>query len=136
MRELSGRARSLDGVMTRSPRWWEELRSQGTAPDPRFTFANERTFLAWVRTSLALMAAGLGVEAFAEDLPEWSRTVLAGALVAIGGLIAASAFRRWQQAELALRLDEPLPPSRSPQVVSLALAGVALAVFVLVLLQD
>ncbi len=110
--------------------------SQGTPPDPRFTFANERTFLAWIRTALALMAAGLGVEAFAEDLPEWSRTALAGVLVALGGLIAASAFRRWQQAELALRHDEALPPSRSPQVVSLALAAVALAVFFLVLLQD
>jgi Predicted membrane protein len=33
----------------------------GTEPDPRFTFANERTFLAWSRTALALVVAGLGV---------------------------------------------------------------------------
>ena len=120
----------------RNPGWWDELVEEGTAPDPRFTFANERTFLAWVRTSLALMAAGLGVEAFAEDLPEWARTVLAGFLVALGGLVAASAFRRWLQAEVALRRDQPLPPSRSPQIVSLTLAAVALGVVVLVLLQD
>jgi len=117
------------------PRWWEELIAEGTAPDPRFTFANERTFLAWVRTSLALMAAGLGVEAFADDLPEWARTTLAGVLVTLGGLVAASAFRRWHRAELALRRDQPLPPTRSPQLVSLALAAVALGVLVLVLLQ-
>ncbi|NDV10205.1 DUF202 domain-containing protein, partial [Rhodococcus sp. IEGM 248] len=39
----------------------------GTEPDPRFTLANERTFLAWIRTSLALFASGIAVEAFAGD---------------------------------------------------------------------
>jgi hypothetical protein len=34
---------------------------EGTEPDPRYTFANERTFLAWSRTALALVVAGLGV---------------------------------------------------------------------------
>ena len=97
------------------------------------TFANERTFLAWIRTSLALMAGGLGVDAFADDLPAWSRTVLACTLVALGGLLGASAFRRWLSAELALRRHESLPPSRSPQIVSLALAAVALGVLALIL---
>jgi hypothetical protein len=30
-------------------------------PDYRFTFANERTFLAWIRTALALIAGGVAV---------------------------------------------------------------------------
>ena len=34
---------------------------EGREPDPRFTFANERTFLAWSRTALALVVAGLGI---------------------------------------------------------------------------
>lgn len=31
-----------------------------SSPDPRFSLANERTVLAWLRTSLAFVAAGLG----------------------------------------------------------------------------
>ena len=37
------------------PRWYEE----GEEPDYRFTLANERTFLAWLRTALALIAGGV-----------------------------------------------------------------------------
>lgn len=105
---------------------------QGVAPDPRVTFANERTFLAWIRTSLALIAGGLGVDAFAEDLPAWSRTTLACLLVTLGGLLGASAFQRWRRAELAMRRGESLPPSRSPQIVSITLAAVAFGVAVLI----
>ncbi|MGN6692940.1 MAG: YidH family protein [Aquihabitans sp.] len=115
-----------------SPRWWTDLQEEGAAPDPRMTFANERTFLAWIRTALALIAGGLGVEAFAHDLPEWARSAIAIALVVVGGLLGASAFRRWLSAELALRRNEPLPPSRTPQLVSLAIAAVALAVALII----
>ncbi|WP_143342795.1 YidH family protein, partial [Crossiella equi] len=44
-------------------RWPERVYGVGEEPDPRFTLANERTFLAWIRTSLGLMAAGVAVEA-------------------------------------------------------------------------
>ncbi len=44
------------------------LLPEGSEPDPRFTLANERTFLAWVRTALALLAGGIAIEAFAADL--------------------------------------------------------------------
>ena len=115
-----------------SPGWWNDLVDEGTAPDPRFTFANERTFLAWIRTSLALIAGGLGVDAFAHDLPAWSRTVLASVLVIVGGLLGATAFARWHRAELALRRNEPRPLSRSPQIVSFTLAAVALGVTLLI----
>jgi len=33
----------------------------GEEPDPRFTLADERAFLAWMRTSLALLAAGRAI---------------------------------------------------------------------------
>ena len=42
------------------PRW---VYDEGTDPDPRFTLANERTFLAWIRTSIAFMAAGVAIDA-------------------------------------------------------------------------
>ena len=64
----------------------------GTEPDPRFTLANERTFLAWIRTSLAFLAGGIAVEAFTDDLfPAPVRTVLAGVLLLLGVLISADA---------------------------------------------
>jgi putative membrane protein len=110
--------------------------AEGETPDPRFTFANERTFLAWIRTALALMAGGLGVEAFAEDIPDWSRTVLASVLVALGGALAFASFQRWQRAEVALRRNEELPPTRRPQIIAFGLAAVAAAVLVLILLSD
>ena len=34
----------------------------GQEPDPRFSLANERTFLAWIRTALALAAAAIGLD--------------------------------------------------------------------------
>jgi len=117
-----------------SPNWWTNLVQEGEAPDPRMTFANERTFLAWIRTAMALIAGGLGVEAFAHDLPGWARTAIAISLVGVGGLLGASAFRRWLQAELALRRREPFPPSRTPQLVSVAIAAVAFAIALVIAL--
>ncbi|GGG47219.1 hypothetical protein GCM10011374_07040 [Kocuria dechangensis] len=68
----------------------------GTEPDPRFTLANERTFLAWIRTSLAFLAGGIAVEAFTEDLfPAPMRTVLAVVLLLLGVLISAGAGWAW-----------------------------------------
>src|SRR3546814_5606760 len=81
--------------MARILDWTRRLEAEGSDPDPRFSFANERTFLAWIRTSLALIAAGIGVEALVTTVPEWGRRTLAGFLVLLGGVLAAFAFRRW-----------------------------------------
>lgn len=82
----------------------------GTEPDPRFTLANERTFLAWIRTSLAFLAGGIAVEAFTEDLfPEPMRTFLAVVLLLLGVLISAGAVWRWVGVERSMRRDTPLP---------------------------
>ena len=113
----------------RSLRWATRLREEGQEPDPRFSFANERTFLAWIRTSLALVAAGLGVDAVATDLPSWGRRSLATGLVVLGGAMAASSFGRWFRAELAMRRSSPLPLNRLVPVVAFGLGlGAALAV--------
>lgn len=39
----------------------------GEAPDYRFSLANERTFLAWIRTSLGFLAGGVGLDQLAPD---------------------------------------------------------------------
>lgn len=116
-------------------RWTDRLAEGGTHPDPRFSFANERTFLAWIRTSLALVAAGIGVDAFAEDFPEWGRHALAALLVVMGGLLAASAFRRWFRSESALRHGQPLPSNRLAPIIAYGLSIGAVLALLLVFLE-
>jgi len=106
----------------------------GTEPDPRFTLANERTFLAWIRTSLAFLAGGIAVEAFTGELfPAPIRTVLAVVLLLLGVLISAGAAWRWVDVERSLRRRAPLPlPLIAPLLgVGGAIASGALVVFVL-----
>lgn len=84
----------------------------GSEPDPRFTLANERTFLAWIRTSLALLAGGLALEAFAADLfPDVIRLSATVALLSCASLLATLAGFRWLKIERALRWKRPLPLS-------------------------
>ncbi|WP_221933636.1 YidH family protein [Aeromicrobium piscarium] len=97
----------------------------GTEPDPRFTLANERTFLAWIRTALAFIAAGVALEAFGGDLFH-DDIRLAASLVAvvIGLIIAATSLFRWRRVESSLRHHTPLP---WPALLPLLALGTALA---------
>lgn len=114
-------------------RWRARLRESGTDPDPRFSFANERTFLAWIRTALALLAGGIGLEAFAPELAvPGLRQVLAALLVLAGIVTSALAFRRWLRSEEAMREGRSLPPPAIAPWLSYGVAVLALAVFVLV----
>ena len=110
-----------------------EDRETGSDPDYRFTLANERTFLAWFRTALALIAGGVAV---VQLVPEFAfpgaRHVLGVLLSAGGGGLALLAVRRWQRVQAAMRRDEDLPPTRVPALLGLGLA--ALTAFVLVLI--
>ena len=105
----------------------------GTEPDPRFSLANERTFLAWIRTSLAFLAGGLALEAFAiEAFPETPRKVLSVLLVLTGMLLSVGAAVRWIGIESSMRHGRPLP---LPLIVPLlALAGAVTAGVVAVLI--
>ena len=70
---------------------------EGTEPDPRFTWANERTFLAWNRTALALIAAGLAVAQFFDIAGRGARIAIAGPLVLLGAAIALTSRTRWDR---------------------------------------
>ncbi|HEY1846751.1 MAG TPA: DUF202 domain-containing protein [Buttiauxella sp.] len=84
-------------------------RTQGKAPDYRFTLANERTFLAWIRTALAFMAAAIGIDQLAPDLaPSEFRELLVAALGIIAAVLAWYAWRRWARNERAMRNDAEL----------------------------
>jgi putative membrane protein len=101
-------------------------------PDYRFTLANERTFLAWQRTALGLLAAAVAAVQLLPDAPlPWGRYVLGGVLAILAMLTAVTGLRRWSNAERAIRAGEPLP--RSNALAVLAVGLVVLGVITLVL---
>jgi len=101
-------------------------RDDGTEPDPRFTFANERTLLAWIRTSLALIAAGVATLQFLDVGSRVVRDVVAAALILTAGAMAIVSQARWERNQRALRRGEPLPASRMPRLFALGVAALAL----------
>ena len=103
--------------------------------DARFSLANERTFLAWNRTALALVAGGLAVSQLLPDtdLPG-ARRILGLPLIVLGAAIAWFSYGRWQAVERAIEADEPLPPTWLPRILSAAVVlgavvGLVLAAF-------
>jgi putative membrane protein len=114
-------------------RWPRSVFGVGTEPDPRFTFANERTFLAWIRTALALLAAGISLDTFVTKFPADLRTAVSIVLVLTGATCGATAYRRWMASERALRLNKPLPAPVIAPVLGYGVVLVGLT-FALVLL--
>jgi putative membrane protein len=102
-------------------------------PDYRFTLANERTLLAWLRTALALVAGGVAVATYAPDLgARWASAAVALALVTVGLGAALGGYVRWRRYEEAITADEPLPESRLAPGVFAAIGTVVVVVAVLV----
>ncbi|MGI5213529.1 YidH family protein [Plantactinospora sp. CA-290183] len=117
-------------------RWFNpgDVRELGETPDYRFSLANERTFLAWLRTGLALIAGGLAVAQFLPPMPiTHLREALAVVLLLLGGTVALRAVDHWARAERAIRLGEELPASRFPAVLAL-LVGLGAALLVVAVL--
>ncbi|MEU0336131.1 DUF202 domain-containing protein [Streptomyces sp. NPDC006193] len=120
----------------RNIRLWfapERVRNEGGTPDYRFSLANERTFLAWLRTALALIGGGFAVDQFLPDLRWAWRVGLALALLGAGALCSLRAVDHWVRCERAMRRGENLPASRFPALLSLVVAVVAVAMVVVVL---
>ncbi len=108
----------------------------GEDPDYRFTLANERTFLAWIRTSLALLAGGVAVLTVLPEFgPPGSRLALGVILLALSAALAAASYRRWDRTERCMRLKQPLPPTPVTFLLAGGVALVATVVAVLALLS-
>jgi putative membrane protein len=112
----------------------DDRRAVGRDPDPRFTLANERTFLAWNRTALALIGGGLAAGQLLDFHSRAARLLVSLPPIVLGLALALTGYRRWQANERALRLDQPLP-DRGPHrllAAGIAVTGLVIAVVVVV----
>lgn len=112
----------------------ESVYGVGEEPDPRFSLANERTALAWMRTALALVAGGVALATLASlaAMPSWA-PLLGGASCLGGALLAWRAVAGWARVERALRLGERLPAPRALAALAggvIVLAGLSLVLAV------
>jgi putative membrane protein len=129
--------------MSRSGRfaaWWPGRAAEhedGTEPDPRFTFANERTFLAWSRTALALVVAGLAIVQLLPPFPgvPVGRHLLGVPLIVLGAVLAVVAYAEWVRNQSALRRGEPLPRSIMPWILAATIAGMAIISAIVLLIS-
>jgi len=105
-------------------------------PDVQLSFANERTFLAWERTALGLITAGLAIT---QLLPSFDfpggRRLIGLPLIALGTVIAAVSWFEWRRNQDAIRDDRPLPSSHLPVIVAVVVSVVALFGFILVIVE-
>ncbi len=115
-------------------RWPRSIYGVGQEPDPRFSFANERTFLAWIRTGLGFVAAGVAIAAIGDYAGNLAiETEVASILLLICGLAAGvGAVTRWMRNERALRLNQPLPSSPVIHFLTLGVIAVALIALLVV----
>jgi putative membrane protein len=109
----------------------------GTEPDPRFTFANERTFLAWSRTALALVVAGLGIVQLLPPFPgvPVGRHLLGVPLIVLGAVLAVVAYAEWVRNQHALRRGEPMPKSNMPWILAATITGMAIVSAIVLLIS-
>ena len=110
---------------------------EGTEPDPRFTFANERTFLAWSRTALALVVAGLGIVQLLPPFPgvPFGRHLVGVPLIVLGAVLAIVAYGEWVRNQRALRRGDPLPRSVMPWILAATIAGMAIVSAIVLLIS-
>lgn len=103
--------------------WWR----QGKTPDYRFSLANERTFLAWIRTALAFLAGAIGIDQFTVDLATPPvRQGLALFLIIFSALLGALAYRRWLGNEKAMRQERDMPYTPMLMLVTIFIAAIAI----------
>jgi putative membrane protein len=109
-----------------------EVDQVGEEPDERFTLANERTDLAWIRTSLALIGGGLAAGQLLEFQSDVARLAVALPPIVLGAVLALTSYRRWAANQRALRLGEPLPSGGPPRLLAGGIGAVAVVVAVIV----
>ncbi len=113
------------------------LRTVGTDPDYRFTLANERTFLAWLRTGLALLAGAIALASLVHDFgPRPVRIAITVFLLILSVTVVIGAYVRWDRTERALRENRSLPTDPMPRIIVAGVAIVVAAAAVLIFLAE
>lgn len=105
-------------------------------PDYRFTLANERTFLAWQRTALGLLAAAIALNQFVPELvvPR-APHILAAVFGGLAVFTAGTGLHRWREVDLAMRRNAPLPRHRTTGGLGAGLILVGLVITTLVIVK-
>jgi putative membrane protein len=107
----------------------------GAPADPRFSLANERTFLAWNRTALALIGGGLAAAQLLQTRWTAVRILISMVLIVLGCAIGIAGVGRWRASELALRARAPLPrASLAPAIVGLGTTAIGVMLIVVLAL--
>jgi putative membrane protein len=120
-------------VFSRKP----PLKSVGTDPDYRFTLANERTFLAWLRTGLALLAGSIALASLVHHFgPRPIRIGITVLLLGLSLTVTIGAYVRWDRTERALRENRPLPTDPLPRVIVTGLSIITVAAAALIYLAE
>jgi putative membrane protein len=104
--------------------------------DYRFSLANERTYLAWVRTALALVAGGVAAAKALDFNHEYVRWLVSAPPIIAGGALALEARRRWRIYEHAMRAGMRLPVGRRLHLIAFALVAYTTMVLVVLLLDQ
>ena len=94
--------------MSRFPR---KVYDCGDEPDPRFSLANERTFLAWCRTSFAIVSLGIALDNVTVAMAPRLKTAVVVLALLVGSALPILAWIDWARTERAMRLSDPLPES-------------------------
>jgi putative membrane protein len=116
----------------REPKW----RLTGQEPDYRFTLANERTFLAWIRTALGLLASGVVLDQLSTRLqPGWAALALVTGLCALATALCLLAYAHWRANEIAMRHARRLPSTAAIPLLALGMLVAAAGVLVLLMVR-
>ncbi|PZE32864.1 hypothetical protein DEJ21_15620 [Curtobacterium sp. MCSS17_006] len=124
---------NTDGTRPADRRFPRHVYRHGSEPDARFSLANERTFLAWIRTALALLAGGVALEALGLGIHPGFRLAASLVLIATGILTPLQAWFGWAGSERSLRNGDPLPSAVLALPIGIAVIAVGVLVFLGVL---
>lgn len=117
----------MDKSNGRFPRFVYE---KGTEPDPRFSMANERTFLAWIRTSLAFIAGGVALQAFDLPIHGTLTLIISVIMLVVAIVLPAVAWTHWAASESAMREQKPLPPNAAMSLLVLVVLLIGVLILV------
>jgi putative membrane protein len=99
--------------------------------------ANERTFLAWIRTSLGLIAGGVALDQFvAVDHGSIVVGIIAFVVITLGAIVAIIGVIEWRRTTNAMAHQQPIPGSRIAPLLGIAVMIVAVAIGVALFVEN